>query len=195
MLFRSERQLKKPRNSWKSMCGNKPSKQHPTTHSLVWARISSVSMSRCLPGNWRKKSLLSYLQICMPYLPHSLVSGSVGGFTDFSWAGYAVCVHIHSFIYVHTCLCVYLLHLNSLLKKVWICETPSFGLCTTSLPRASQYQLQCVRLSHYFWKISCVCTSWTQEALVSHKQRKNSTQNLENFHAVWLTPIWHWAHL
>lgn len=113
-------------------------------------------MSRCLPGNWRKKSLLSYPQICMPYLPHSLVSGSVGGFADFSWAGYALCVHIHSFIYVHTYMCVYLLQLNLLLKKkkkkAWICETPSFGLCTSSLPRASQHQLQCVRLSHYFWK-------------------------------------------
>ena len=170
MLFKSGRQLTKPPNFWKITCGNKNSRQHPLTHSLDWARISSVSMSWCLPGNWSKQSLFNSPQICIPYFPLFLFSGSIKELTNF-----ALCVHIHAFIYVHTYVCVYLFQLNNFFKKKkWgelECRKPSFGLCMSS--RTNYYTLlQHVRLGDYFWKISCMCTSWTLEVLVSYKQRE-----------------------
>lgn len=172
------------------MRGNKHSKEHPLTHSFAWARISSVSMSNCLPGNWRKQSLLNSPQICVSSFPLFLPSGSVRELTDFSSAIYAQSVPAFADIYIHThtCGCIPAkLAIAFLNGKGWLCRKLSSGLHISSLPRPSQLlHTATLHEAQGYWKFIACINHFIEEG-------RQINSNLISTYCVWLTTIWNWG--
>lgn len=148
MLFRNGIQLNKPLNFWKPLRGNKQSKEHPLTHSFTWARVSSISMSNCLPGNWRKQSLL-YTDLCTLLFTFSSLWCCWGAHWFLLNCLCTVCAYICS--YLHTYM-----WMHSSWTVFAFLNAESFPLACASvhcMGQASYYtQQHCMRLRDY-WKL------------------------------------------